>query len=126
MKICRKFPDSHNLIFYVITVFRKKRDAIEGQTFLDFNTKGGNEETQELSSILRLFDISEQRYLCNFLFQCNKPNLNFHLTYYRSENAENEPEKLKIPVAEPTDKRDNIFMIQGDDYYDQLERKLNR
>ena len=46
-----------------ITVSRKKTDAIEGQTFLDFNTKGGNEETQELSSILRLFDISEQRYL---------------------------------------------------------------
>ena len=117
------FSASYKLSF---TLFRKKRDAIEGQTFLDFNTKGGNEETQELSSILRLFDISEQRYLCNFLFQCNKPNLNFHLTYYRSENAENEPEKLKIPVAEPTDKRDNIFMIQGDDYLDRLEEKLTR
>ena len=46
--------------------------------------------------------------------------------YYRSENAENEPEKLKIPVAEPTDKRDNIFMIQGDDYLDRLEEKLTR
>ena len=52
--------------------------------------------------------------------------LNFHLSYYRSENAENEPEKLKIPVAEPTDKRDNIFMIQGDDYLDRLEEKLTR
>ena len=46
----------------LITLFRIKRDAPEGQTFLDFNTRGGNEEIQELSSILRLFDINEQRY----------------------------------------------------------------
>ena len=59
----------------MLLYYRNKRDAIEGKTFLDFNTKGGNEETQELSSILRLFDISEQRYLYNFLFQCSSLTL---------------------------------------------------
>ena len=54
-------------------------------------------------------------WIWSFIFYC-----------YRTEDAENEPAKTKDIVAESIDKCDNIFMIQGDDYYDQLERKLNR
>ena len=52
----------------------------------------------------------------------------FKFSFYccRTEDAENEPAKTKDIVAESIDKCDNIFMIQGDDYYDQLEKKLSR
>ena len=59
----------------MISYYRKKRDAIEGKTFLDFNTKGGNEEIQELSSMLRLFDINEQRYVLLIFMSIVKKNL---------------------------------------------------
>ena len=64
------------LLFFKITSCRRKRDASEGKTFLDFFKKGGNEEIQELSSILRISDINDQRY--RIYFNTHSKNLNFH------------------------------------------------
>ena len=66
------------LLFFKITSCRRKRDASEGKTFLDFNKKGGNEEIQELSSILRISDINDQRYSIKIYFNTHSMNLNFH------------------------------------------------
>ena len=64
-----------------------------------------------------------------FFFQCKKipTTVCFKFLFYCwSENAESEPAKPKIPIAETTDKCDNIFMITGDDYLDNLEKNLSR
>ena len=65
------------ILLFFITSCRKKRDASEGKTFLDFNKKGGNEEIQELSSILRISDINDQRYSIKIYFNTHSI-LNFH------------------------------------------------
>ena len=63
------------LLFFKITSCRRKRDASEGKTFLDFFKKGGNEEIQELSSILRISDINDQRYLNQILYNLGAKRL---------------------------------------------------